>query len=72
MNQFPHLQYLEKRKEIDSVSLEFQLIREDFQRWIIDILGYYTLAQRPKRLKKKNLQGEKIGTHLLKLLPHFF
>jgi hypothetical protein len=32
-------EFVEKVTEIDSASLEFHLLREDFQKWTIDILG---------------------------------
>lgn len=64
-------EFVEQIKAIDGVSLEFHLLRDDFERWIVDILGYKKLALRLRRLKKRDLQGEELRTQLLKTTTSF-
>lgn len=58
-------------KEIDSQSLEFHLYREDFQRWIRDVLANEELAEELHKITRLNLKGESLRTKIYNTALNF-
>ena len=55
-------EFLQKVKEIDSQSLELHLYRNDFQKWIRDVLANVELAEELAKITRLNLKGESLRT----------
>ena len=64
-------EFLQKVKEIDSKSLEFHLYREDFQRWIRDIMANEELAEELHKIMRLNLKGEPLRTKISNAVLNF-
>jgi hypothetical protein len=55
-------EFLQKVKDINSESLEFHLYRNDFQRWIRDVLANEELAEELHKITRLNIKGESLRT----------
>ena len=64
-------EFVEKVKKIDSRSLEFHLSREDFQRWVRDILANEELAEELEKITRLNLRGESLRTNISDTVLNF-
>jgi len=57
-------EFLQKIKEIDIKSLEFHLLREDFEKWVASTLGDARLAENIKILKMQKVAGNALRDRL--------
>jgi hypothetical protein len=57
-------EFLEKIKEVDVKSLEFHLLRGDFEKWIATTLEDKELAAWIRELQNKHLSGDLLRTRL--------
>ena len=57
-------EFLQKIKEIDIKSLEFHLLREDFEKWVASTLGDSRLAEDIKILKMQKVAGNALRDRL--------
>ncbi|MGD6809365.1 MAG: DUF5752 family protein [Candidatus Bathyarchaeia archaeon] len=55
-------------RQIGDDSLEFHLSRDDFERWVSDVLADAELAEKIEKIKKANPKPEIIRKELLKVL----
>ena len=60
-------EFVEKTKVVEAGSLEFHIVRGDFESWI-SMLGDKTLVQQLAQLKQQNLSGDLLREYLLKIL----
>jgi len=58
-------EFLSALKTVDIKSIEFHSERGDFERWIRQVVGDDTLADRLSALTNENLSGEKLRTKIL-------
>ena len=64
-------EFVEKVKKINSRSLEFHLYREDFQRWVRDILANEELTEELEKITRLNLRGESLRTNISDAVLNF-
>ena len=57
-------EFLQKIKDIDIKSLEFHLLREDFEKWVASTLGDARLAENIKILKMQKVAGNALRDRL--------
>lgn len=57
-------EFLQRVKDIDIKSLEFHLLREDFEKWISQALGDDRLAEEIKNLRIQNVSGDSLRDRL--------
>ena len=57
-------EFLQKIKEIDIKSLEFHLLREDFEKWVASTLSDARLAENIKLLKMQKVAGNALRDRL--------
>jgi hypothetical protein len=56
--------FLKKIEHIDIKSIEFHVYRDDFEKWMTEIIGDKELAEQIKKLKHQNITGEKLRNQL--------
>ena len=59
--------FADKLKKVDSKSLEFHLKRNDFSRWLKDVIRDDWLANQFEKLQQQPLPGEKLRSKLVDL-----
>jgi len=57
-------EFLQKIKDVDIKSLEFHLVREDFEKWIAQTLGDSKLAEEIKMLRSQRVAGNTLRDRL--------
>lgn len=55
-------------KQVGCDSLEFHLFREDFERWLYDVLHDKEIAREAAKIRTKGLKGEELREALLKIV----
>ena len=59
--------FLEQLKKVDSKSLEFHLRRNDFQRWLREVIRDDWLAGEFEKLRTLNLSADKLRKRLVEI-----
>lgn len=57
-------EFVDKIKEVNVKSLEFHLLRGDFEKWVSEVLQDNDLAGEIKKLQKSNLAGDNLRNQL--------
>ncbi len=57
-------EFRDKIKTVDTKSLEFHVLRDDFLNWLKNVLGDAELAREIERIKSMSLQGESLRSQL--------
>lgn len=57
-------EFLSRIQEIDTKSLEFHLLREDFEKWMSSTIGDAQLAEDIKLLRVQKVAGSSLRNHL--------
>ena len=60
--------FLKDIKDVDAKSLEFHLEREDFEKWVSDILKDTKLAREIRYLRNQKLTGEALRNSLYSIV----
>lgn len=60
--------FMKEIREIDAKSLEFHIQREDFEKWITDILRDTKLAKEIRNLRNQGLTGESLRNSLYSIV----
>ncbi len=57
-------EFVDKINEVNVKSLEFHLLRGDFEKWVSEVLQDNDLAGEIKKLQKSNLAGDNLRNQL--------
>jgi hypothetical protein len=57
-------EFMERIREVNVKSLEFHLVRGDFEKWIDEVVQDKELAGDVRRMQKSNLSGESLRNQL--------
>jgi hypothetical protein len=60
-------EFCDELKKVDLASLEFHLKRNDFARWLRDVIGDDTLANEFDKLQRVEVAGEKLRSKLVEV-----
>jgi hypothetical protein len=61
-------EFLEAVKKVDLKSLEFHLKRNDFSKWLKDVIKDDTLASELEKLRTLELSGEKLRDRIVEMI----
>ena len=60
--------FLKEIRDVDAKSLEFHLHRQDFEKWIIDVLKDPKLAKEIQNLRNQKLTGKALWNSLYSII----
>jgi hypothetical protein len=64
MNAASYEDFLTSIKQVDAKSLRFHMEREDFQKWVTDVLKDKNLAEEIGKIKNQKLRGQALRNSL--------